>query len=115
MFIISYNAHFLRCDTCRNADFPEKYNLSIKVKIHPRTGHESPEGEKRYRCTLSLTSALEAVGGQRHAPARLPPVKTQYSLYRRMGRPHGSSGRVPKISPQTGIRSPDHPARSESL
>jgi hypothetical protein len=30
--------------------------------IHPRTGHEGPEGEKRYRCTLSLTLALNRGG-----------------------------------------------------
>jgi hypothetical protein len=30
---------------------------------------------KRYSSTLSLTSALEGVGGQRHAPAALPPQK----------------------------------------
>jgi len=43
-----------------------------KGKVHPRTGHEGPEGEKRYSRTLSLTSALDGVGGQRHAPAALP-------------------------------------------
>ena len=26
-----------------------------KVKVHPRTGHEGPEGEERYSSTLSLT------------------------------------------------------------
>ena len=31
------------------------------------------------------------------------------------GGPKGRAGRVRKISPPTGIRSPDHPARSESL
>ena len=30
--------------------------------------------------TLSLTSALEGVGGQRHTPAALPPGKAQYPL-----------------------------------
>ena len=55
------------------------------------------------------------VGGQHHAPAALPPEKTRYPLYRRLGRPQGRSGRVRKISPPTGIRSPDRPARSESL
>ena len=55
------------------------------------------------------------VGGQHHAPAALPPGKTRYPLYRRLGRPQGRSGRVRKISPLTGIRSPDRPARSESL
>ena len=56
------------------------------------------------------------VGGQRHAPAALPWGKTRYPLYRRLGGPQGRSGRGRKISPPpTGIRSPDRPARSESL
>jgi hypothetical protein len=55
------------------------------------------------------------VGGQRHAPAALPPVMTQYPLYRRLSRPQGRSGRVLKISPPPGFRSPDRPASSESL
>ena len=46
-----------------------------KGKVHPRTGHEDPEGEYRYSSTLSLTSALDGVGGQSHAPAALPPGK----------------------------------------
>jgi hypothetical protein len=36
-----------------------------------------------------------------------------YPLYRRLGGPQGRSVRVRKISPPTGIRSPDRPARSE--
>jgi len=28
-------------------------------KVHPTTGHEGPEGEKRYSSTFSLTSALD--------------------------------------------------------
>ena len=55
------------------------------------------------------------VGGQHHAPAALPPVKTRYPLYRRLGWPQGRSGRERKISPPTGIRSPDRPTRSELL
>ena len=43
------------------------------------------------------------VGGQRHAPAALPPEKTRYPLYTRLGGPHGRSGRVQKISPQSGF------------
>ena len=39
------------------------------------------------------------VGGQRHAPAALPPGKTRYPLYRRLGVPHSRSGQVRKISP----------------
>ena len=39
------------------------------------------------------------VGGQRHAPAALPPGMTQYPLYRRLGGPQGPSGQVRTISP----------------
>ena len=44
-------------------------------QVHPSRGHEGPDGEKRYCSTLSLTSVLDGVGGQRHAPAALPPGK----------------------------------------
>ena len=43
------------------------------------------------------------VGGQRHASAALPPVKTRYPLYRRLGGTQGRSGRVWKISPPPGF------------
>jgi hypothetical protein len=39
------------------------------------------------------------VGGQRHAPAALPPGEIRYPLYRRLGGPQGRSGRVRKIPP----------------
>ena len=67
-----------------------------KGKIHPITGHEGPEGDQMYRSSRSLTSALDWVGGQLHAPAALPLGKTRYPLYRRLGGPHGRSGRVRK-------------------
>ena len=38
-------------------------------------------------------------GDQRHAPATLPPRKTRYLLYRRLGGPQGRSERVREISP----------------
>jgi len=56
-----------------------------------------------YSFTLSLTSALDGVGGQRHAPAALPPGKTQYPLYRRLGGPQDRSGGVQNISPPPGF------------
>jgi hypothetical protein len=39
------------------------------------------------------------LGGQRHAPTAVPPGKTRYPLYRRLGGPQGPSGWVRKISP----------------
>ena len=69
-----------------------------------------------YSSTLPSTSALDGVGGQRHAPAALLLGKARYPSYRRLGGTQGRSGRVQKISPPpTGIRSPDRQARSESL
>ena len=56
-----------------------------------------------YSSSLSSTSALDGVGGQHHAPAALPPGKTRYPLYRRLGGPQGRSGRVRKISPPPGF------------
>ena len=43
------------------------------------------------------------VGGQSHAPAALPPGKTWYPLYRRLGGPQGLSVQVRKISPPPGF------------
>ena len=42
--------------------------MTIKGKggVHPRTGHEGPEGEERYSSTLSLTLALD--GGEWSTP-----------------------------------------------
>jgi hypothetical protein len=65
---------------------------TVNHKIHSRTSHGGPEGEKSYSCTLSLTSALNE-GGWAPEP--------------------GSTGEE-NLAP-TGIRFPDRPARSESL
>jgi hypothetical protein len=53
--------------------------------------------------SICLTTALDGVGGQRHAPATLFPGKTRYPLYKRLGGPQGRSGRVRKISPPPGF------------
>ena len=43
------------------------------------------------------------MGGQHHAPAPLPPGKTPYPLYGRLGGPQNRSGWVRKIPPQPGF------------
>jgi hypothetical protein len=85
---------------------------NVKFKVHPRTGHEDPEVEEMHSFTLSLTSSLEGVGGQRHAPATLPPGKTPYPLYRRLGGPQAGLDRCGKSRPHWDSI-PDRPARSE--
>ena len=74
-----------------------------KGKVHPVTGQEGPEGQQRYSTTLSLTSAIDGVSVQRHGPAALLPEKTRHPLHRRLGGPHGRSGRLRKISPPVGF------------
>jgi hypothetical protein len=83
------------------------YMIKVKGTFHPRTAHEGPKGEYRYSYTLSLTSALDGVGGQRHDPAALHPGKRpdRYPLYRRLGEPQSRSGRVRKISSPPGFDS----------
>jgi hypothetical protein len=55
------------------------------------------------------------VGGQGHAPAALSPGMIRYPMYRRLGGPPGSVWAGAENLVPTGIRSPDHPARNESL
>jgi hypothetical protein len=71
---------------------------------HFRTDHEVPEGEQKYSCTLSLTSALDGSRWSTPHPDRFTPGKeTRYPLYRRLGGPQGRSGWVRKISPHPGF------------
>jgi hypothetical protein len=43
------------------------------------------------------------LGGQRHAPAALPPGKTRYPLYRELSGAQGLSGRMQKLSSPPGL------------
>ena len=62
-----------------------------KDKVHLLTGHKGPEGEQIYISTLSSTSALDGVGGRRHAPA---------ALARKRPGTHCTGGRV---GPRAGL------------
>ena len=53
--------------------------------------------------TLPLISALDGMGGQRHAPAALRPGMTRYPLNTRLGDPQGRYGRVRNMSPPPGF------------
>ena len=78
---------------------PTRDKIKGKGKVHPRTGHEGPEGDYRYCSTISLTSALNGVGVLGHAPAASNPGTTGYTLYRRLGGAQGPPGRVWKTLP----------------
>ena len=49
------------------------------TEVHPRTGHEGPDGEYRYSSTLSLNSALSSGGWLTPRSCRFTPGKeTRY-------------------------------------
>ena len=55
------------------------------------------------------------MGGQRHAPAALPLGNIRYAWYRRLDGPQGPVWAGSENLAPTEIRSPELPARSESL
>jgi len=65
---------------------------------------------------LFLDHSTRRGEGSASRPGRsLPPGKTRYPLYWRLGGPQGRFGQVRKNLAPTGIRSPNRPARSQSL
>ena len=81
-------------------------------EVHPRTGHEGPEGEWRYSSTPSLTSVLHGDGWSTPRTDRFYPRETDpLTIVRRLGGPQCRSGRVRKISDSI----PGPSSRSESL
>ena len=81
------------------------WEMTKNGKIRPETGHEDPEREQSYCCTLSLTSAVDDCGGwSTPCPGRFTPAKgTQYPLCRMHGGPQIRSERVRKISLTAGF------------
>ena len=65
--------------------------------------------------TLSLTSALDAVSRQRHALAALPPGNDPVPIVQEAGWETLPVWRGAENLAPIGIRSPDRPARAESL
>jgi hypothetical protein len=49
-------------------------------KFQRITCYEVPKWEERYISTLSLTSALDGVGGEGHVPATLPGERVPVSI-----------------------------------
>ena len=70
----------------------------MKVKFTLEQATKTQRGSKG-SSTFYLTSGLEGLGSQSHAPAALTQGKTRYPLYRGLGWPQGRSGRTQKISP----------------
>jgi hypothetical protein len=68
-----------------------------------------------YSPTLSLTSALDVVCGQRHNPADLSPRKDSMHIVEEAGWARVSGWIGVKNLVTTGARSPDGPSRSDRV
>jgi hypothetical protein len=91
---VSYSLQ-LQVFNWRSQPLPATVYIKGKGKDHPRTDHEGPEVEYRHSSTLYLTSALDGVGGQHHAPAVLPPVKDPVPIVWEAGWAPGEAGWAP--------------------
>ena len=66
------------------------YEGKGKGKVHPRTGHEGPEGEQMYSCTLPSTSALDWGGCSTPRPGSFTPGKDPVLILQEAGWAPGS-------------------------
>ena len=92
----------------------------VKGKVHIVqelglcTGQTAHRGSRGI-ALLFLDHGTSRGEGSASRPGRsLPQGNTRYPLYRRLGGPQGLSEQVQKISPLTGIWSPERPVRSQS-
>jgi len=86
-----------------------------KGNFHPRTAHEGPKGEYRYSPTISLTSGLDGGGWSTPSPGHFTPGKDPVPLVWEVGWATGPVWKGVDNLAHAGIRSPDRPARNESL
>ena len=99
--------------TNRTLDNNNTINGKGKGKVLPITGHEGPERERLYTYTLYLTSRLCRGGWSTSRP--LYPCKDPVPIVQEAGWAPGPVWTDAENLAYTGIRSPDRPARSESL
>ena len=85
------------------------WNYKIKVKVTLVQALRLCTGRTAYRGSRGIALPFHDHGtrrgeGSASRPGRsLPPAKTRYPLYRRLGGPQGRSGQVRKMSPPPGF------------
>ena len=97
------------CSTDRDVG----WHLSLKVLTI--TGHWGQEGEQRYTPTISWLRYLDGGGGSKPRAGRFTPRKDPVPIVQEAGWAPGPAWTGAENLASTGIRSPDRPARSESL
>jgi hypothetical protein len=86
-----------------------------KGKGHPITGHPGPRGGVEIQLYSFSTSALGGGGWSVPRPGHLYPGKDPVPIVQVAGWASGPVWTCAKDLAPTGIRSPDRPARSQSL
>jgi hypothetical protein len=67
---VSHSSYILKFGSWVTAQWTHTmHSVMYVVMFHPFIGYKDPLGEKSYSSTLFLTSALEGMRGQHHAPA----------------------------------------------
>jgi hypothetical protein len=94
----------MRAVICNSVDhywkIQHKYRY-ITFKLHLEQIMRAQRGSRVIAILFFELRSYTGVGGQRHAPANLPPEITRCPLYRRLGGPQCRPGRWRKISPPT--------------
>jgi len=104
---------------CRVSQTTSEQSRRITVKctlvqaLRLCTGRTTHSGNRGIALLLLDNGTRRGQGSASRPGCSLPPGKTRYPLSRRLGGPQVWSGR--KNLATTGIRSPDRPARSQSL
>ena len=100
---------------CGNAQVKVKVSGTLVQALRLCTGRTAHRGNRGVALLFLGHGTRRGWGSASRHGRSLPRGKTRYPLYRRLGGPQVRSRQVWKISPPTGIRSPDRPARSQSL
>jgi hypothetical protein len=88
---------------------------SYKGKAHSINCHEGTDGEHKYNSVLSLTSALDGGGWSTPHPGRFTPEKDPILTVQESRWAPGPVWTGEENLAPMGIRSPERPARSQSL
>ena len=100
---------------CLYASFKVKVKVTLVQALRLCTGRTAHRGSRGIALPFHDHGTRRGWGVSVTPRPLFTPGKTRYPLYRRLGGPQDQSGQVQKNSPPTGIRSPDRPARSQSL
>jgi len=103
------------CDKRHNNNNNNNVKCTLVQALRLCTGRTAHRGSRGTALPFLNHGTRRGWGVSVASRPLITPRKTRYTLYRKLCGPQGRSGQVRKISPPTGIRSPNRPARSQSL